>query len=394
MICNLAPGSSKSRKAEPLVVMVTTADSSFQAFQRALAHSGHECQVRRVDDVSAGLARVAGGGVNSVVLDIAARGTLDGFGRIRESAPGLPLLLWSDAEYPGLPAIAAQQGAFGYVTKASDPADLGHLLAGAARKGESAVGGAPVGGTNPSIIAVMGAKGGVGTTTVAMNVAASLTAMGSVILAELRPTFGTVQSVLYPGQGVRGLAQMLEGGPTPSKTSALLWPAPSLPGLRVLFGPQTPEECREIDPAQVGPILRHLAAEADFVVLDLPVGLSPANRSIVAASHHLALVLRPVAACVRLAKLTLNGLKTGQHFPSSIGSVVVKPAADNTFVPLVEIDDALGIPIFKVIPPAPELYAQSERARIPMVQCDPESLLAESFAALARGFQTRATGSG
>jgi MinD-like ATPase involved in chromosome partitioning or flagellar assembly len=362
-------------KGDHSVLVITAADCCFQSLENAMAGAGDPCQLRRANDLSSGLARLAGGGIHTVVLDIS-NGKLTGVIKVRDTVPHLPLVLWSNIDDERLPHFVNQYGAVGYLAPHSSPQDLKRLLAGTHHQAR------PSG----SVIAMMGAKGGVGTTTVAMNVAASLTIQGTVILAELRSSFGTVQSVLYPGQNARGIGQLRAD----IDTTHYLWPAPGVPGLRVLFGPQTPQDCGELDPTRAVTILRGLAQEADFLILDLPTGLSAANRALIEASHHLALVVKPVAHCVRLAKLTLEGVHSWEHAPQSIGTVVVKPAADGDFLPLGQIED-LGVPILKVIPPAPALCKQAERVHLPLVFCDPESLVAENFADLARCFQTQIT---
>ena len=360
-----------------LVLMVTTSAANFKALRQTVADGGGHCQVRRAHDVPTALARVAGGGVRVIVLDISGPqdgpGRLDGIGDLHDGVPELPLLVWSVSEVPGLLGIAARMGASGSVTRDVKPSELNRILKTAIGTAEpSAAAG------KAAVIAVMGAKGGVGATTVALNLAAELTARGSVILAEIRSTFGSLHGHLHPGRLVRRLTNSRSnhsGALEAPLATSVLWPAPSVARLRVLFGPQTAEECGEIDPARATAILQQLAGAADFVVVDLPVALSPANRAILGASEYLALVLDPIPACLRLGKLTLDGIQTWDQTPCSVGTVVVKRSAENTSIPVTQIEAELGVPILTVIPPAPELCMQGERAHIPLIQCDPDSLV-------------------
>jgi Flp pilus assembly CpaE family ATPase len=193
---------------------------------------------------------------------------------------------------------------------------------------------------------------------------------------------------------IRGLKNRRDGDvpetPNGAMTS-LLWPVPTIAGLRVLFGPQTSADCAEIEPATATTLLRALAAEADFVVVDLPASLSVANRAILGASHYMTLVVEPIPICMRLGKLTLEAILRWEKAPVSIGTTVVRQGREGVPVPLAEIEAELGVPIQTVVPPAPEFRLQGERTRVPMIQSDPDSPVAESFVALARGFalQTR-----
>jgi pilus assembly protein CpaE len=310
--------------------------------------------------------------------------------KIHASAPELPVMMWADGDDPGRADLASRAGAQGCVTAETSPEELARLLAGvldvwqSAEPGASDVARAPAKAT---VIAVMGVKGGVGTTTVAMNVAAALTGRGSVILAEIRPTFGSLHAYLNPGRMIRGFTNRQNGdGAAHGAMTSLLWPLPTVAGLRVLFGPQSSEDCVEIEPASASTLLLELAAEADFVVADLPPSLSDANRAILGASHYLTLVVEPVPVCMRLGKLTLEAIRGWEKTPASIGTAVVKQGWESAPVPLAEIETELGIPIQTVVPPAPELRLQGQRTRVPMIQCDLNSLVADSFITLARGF--------
>ncbi len=374
--------------------MVTPNAGNFEALRRAVTQGGFNCEARRAHDVSMALARVAGGGVQAVVFDVSGPG--EGLGKtagltqFRQAQPAMPLLIWSVTENAELAALVSQTGASGYITRESNPAEWKEILCSKLRSPEPPERPLTI-NPNPtekaSVIAVMGAKGGVGTTTVAINVAAALTARGRVILAEIRPCFGSLQVHFRPGRRVRGLANWQAGAD--SGVTSLLWPSPSTPRLRVLFGPQQAEDCRQLEPGDAVRILRHLAAEADFVVVDLAVSLSEANRAILGASHYMMLVLEPSSAGVRLGKLTLEGIQNWDRTPASIGAVVVKRTVEGVPIPLPEIESELGVSILKVIPPAPELCVQSERERVPMVQCESDNLAADNLIALAQCFHSQ-----
>lgn len=373
----------------PVVLMVTARAGNFDALCRAIKEGGRQYETRRADDVSAALARLAGGGVHSALVDVSGKADnaakIECVRRFRAAAPELPVILWSASEDPGIAATAAQAGADGWLTNGSTPQEVIHVLSGVLENLESA---RVQPASNATIIAVMGVKGGVGATTVAMNIAAALSTRGSVILAEIRPMFGSLQAYFQPGRMIRGFPNQREAGAIERAADVVrwLWPVPGVDGLRVLFGPQTPRDCGDISLASANLVVRALAAQADFLVVDLPASLSAANRAILGESHHLALVLEPVQACLRMGHLTLEGIRGWEQIPASIATVVVKQSSDGVPLPPTSIEAELGIPIHCVVPPAPELCIQGERARLPLVRCNPDSLAAESFVTLASRF--------
>ena len=374
----------------PIILMVSTRSSSVEAIARAVNVGIQQFQTRRADDVPTALARLAGGGIHSVLIDVSGQTdpatSLESVRRLRASLSRFPIILWSDTEDASLAALAAQAGVSGWLSLGSSQREVIRLLSGVVESGAPTAPG--IDSSAPAIatiVTVMGVKGGVGTTTVATNIAAALTSHGSVILAEIRPIFGTLATFFQPGRMVRGFP-----GSNPSAPEAdvvrSLWPVPGVPGLRILFGPQTPLDCAEISPSTAASLLRKLGTEADFVVVDLPPSLSASTTTILGASHHLALVVNPLAACLKLGNSILEGIRRCETTPTSIGSVVVRLTSEGTPTSPAEIEAETGVPIHAVVPPAPELSTQGARTRLPLIQSDPQSLVAEGFIALAHRF--------
>lgn len=375
---------------QTIILMLSGSADNFDGLTRTVSACDPRYQTRRADDVATALARVAGGGVVLVLVDVSAGqeilAALARVDQLRSAAPGLPLAIWADASTSNAAALASRAGILGCVAGSGDLRELKRILETAVERRDSLATRTRPAPANATVVAVMGVKGGVGTSTVAMNTAAALTASGSVILAEIRPMFGSLHSHFHPGRMIRGFSNHGSVESAESETRGSLWPVPGVPGLRVLFGPQTPADCGEIEGPGAAAFLYKLADEADFVVVDLPVSLSAANRAILGASHHLLLVLDPSAPCLALGQLTLEGIQSWARRPASIAAVVVKHHSEGLSLSLPDIESGLRIPISGVILPAPDLCLHGERARLPMIQCDPESLAADSFLALARCF--------
>jgi Flp pilus assembly CpaE family ATPase len=66
-----------------------------------------------------------------------------------------------------------------------------------------------------------------------------------------------------------------------------------------------------------------------------------------------------------------------------MGAVIVNRAPLSVSASLAEVEHQLGIPIFGVIPPAPDVCCAAQNAHVPLVEFDPESLAAGSLVALA-----------
>jgi pilus assembly protein CpaE len=96
------------------------------------------------------------------------------------------------------------------------------------------------------VVGFIGAKGGVGTTTVTLNVASVLARQKSVVAVELRSCYGTFGPQLGCNVGAN-LGDLLELDPERIDERTLSRALVNLPsGLGVLFGPQKADEFRDI----------------------------------------------------------------------------------------------------------------------------------------------------
>jgi len=230
-----------------------------------------------------------------------------------------------------------------------------------------------------AILAFVGAKGGVGTTTLALNAASLLARHHRVILTELRPQCGALYHYFRTRPTPRNLADLLGGEPARTRVAdvqACLWQYTGLPGLRVLFGPQSIDEPMALSPAHVRVVLDSLAQLADYVVLDLPPACSEANRAAVQRSDLLALVLERDPICLLSARVMLEAFEKWKIMPQVAGAVVVNRVALALPFDLSEVETQLGIPLFGAIPPAPELCLAARQALTPLVVFDADSLAA------------------
>ena len=130
------------------------------------------------------------------------------------------------------------------------------------------------------VLGFIGAKGGVGTTTVAVNVAMALSqSKRDVIAVELAPFIGTLR--FYANRDkARSLDELLDLDPTQiteQKLSQCLVTASS--GTRLLLGPSEAHQIGNLRSEQAEAICSGLARMADLVVVDFGCFQSDANRS-------------------------------------------------------------------------------------------------------------------
>jgi MinD-like ATPase involved in chromosome partitioning or flagellar assembly len=242
------------------------------------------------------------------------------------------------------------------------------------------------------VIGFIGAKGGVGTTTTALNVAVALAMKGkSVILAEIRPTFGTLAFHLnqHPAKNLRTLLDIPPERIGRHELNSVLCKGPA--GLWLLFGPKEQEDqFPEIDPRQAEAIVKGLSQLAEFVILDLPSQPSAATRAVVGLCQFAAVVSEREPGSVRAGKAVVKQLEAWGARGNLVGGIVRIGAiiVNRVIFPinmlnLAEIQSQMGCEIVAVIPSAASENVRALTDGVPLVLLQPDSDIALTFGEIA-----------
>lgn len=239
-------------------------------FQTTVASSGPEA-----------LAQLSQALPDLLILDVMMPG-MDGFEVLRRvrgnpATAHLPVIMLSAKGEVRDRVTGLRTGADDYITKPADPLELvARVEAVLARiqRGTATERG--------RVFAFIGAKGGVGTTTVAINVGAALSrgaaprapgtvqhpSSSQVILAELRRGLGSAAAYLglHPRRTLGDLISDPQGISESAVRAALTAHAC---GLRLLPAPSDIPELGPCEPSFAESLLEHLARSAHFVLLDL-----------------------------------------------------------------------------------------------------------------------------
>ena len=375
---------------KPKVLLVEDSPGDARLIWEMLAEvKGAQIDLKYADRLSAGLERLAAGGIDVVLLDLSLpdSGGLDTFTKVHAQAPQVPIIVLTGLDDESLAVEAVRGGAQDYLVKGQVD---GNLLMRAIRyaierhrahaewvhKAQRVEPG--------KVLGFIGAKGGVGTTTVSLNVASALAKQKNTVVAvELRPYFGTfsIQMSQSPVENLRNLLELDPGSINERELSMRLFNTPS--GLRVLFGPQKADEFKEIEPNQAEAVIEGLAGIADFVVIDLPCYASGASQAAIRHCAFVGLVIEPEPSCVVAGKVTLELLKSWGIGGELVGVVVVNRAALSLSVRLTEIRSQLGCEIVGVVPPAAEAFVAAQERGAPLVLCQPDHIAAVSLAEMA-----------
>jgi DNA-binding response OmpR family regulator len=239
----------------------------------------------------------------------------------------------------------------------------------------------------------IGAKGGVGTTTVALNIAVALAKREKTTIAvELRPYFGTFSLQLGQAstQNLGGLLALEPEAIDERELNIRLTNHST--GLRILFGPQKVDQYREIRPDQAEAVVTGLIRIADYTIVDLPCCPSSASQAALRRCNFAVLVVEPEPSCVQAAKVTLELLKSWGVSGGLVGSVIVNRTASAMPMKFDEIASQLDCRVIGVVQLATEACLSAQKRGVPLVASQPDNPASANLTELADKLSSSSAG--
>jgi len=237
-------------------------------------------------------------------------------------------------------------------------------------------------GSSCRVIGFTGAKGGVGTTTVALNVAVALVEAGQkVIYVGLSPHVAAASWLLQMPEtpALRDSSVRLDDINRDYVAKLLMQHST---GLEVLcLSPWTREVGSPVSTELFVALLRELKGLAAYVILDFPLEPSFSSMLFLSHCHILDLVMETDSLCLALAKKQVEFIQSQSTTPILLTPVNRSgiPPADG----LQGIQDQVGYEVPVLIPPAHELCHTAGVKRLPIVCINPNSVPALQFVKLS-----------
>jgi CheY-like chemotaxis protein/MinD-like ATPase involved in chromosome partitioning or flagellar assembly len=342
-------------------------DSLEVAKQELLAH---DYQVLTASNGVEGLRKVQAEEPDLLILDVMLPG-LDGFEvchRLRTTlqAAELPIIMLSAKAQETDKSTGLKVGANEYLTK---PVNLSELVASVERLLAKK---SPLPPTKRRAVAFIGSKGGVGTSTVVVNIAIALAQEGSsVILIDLCPYFGTVPLLL----GLQPEQATLNIPKSPGGLEALLITHES--GVRMLPTPQTPEDYRKINPSDVNNLLEELRTVAQYLLIDIPAHPSNITNAALTKCDLVAVVARSSHGSLASIDSTTSLLTKMGIERERFGVVLIESGEPY------QMDFKIEIPLLGIIPYDAKGCFEAEERRKPVILAKPNSAMASALRELA-----------
>lgn len=324
-----------------------------------------------------------------IVLDIMMP-DLDGYEvtrRLREDpvTANIPIIMFTAKTQVDDKILGLEVGADDYLTKPTQPRELvAHIKAALLRlkKTSELTAQKPRG----FMTGVLAAKGGLGVTTVVLNVGIAIRRITNkdIIVAEFRPGQGSI-SLALGLKNPEGLNRLIQQKPieiTAHDVEVEL--LDYLTGIRLLLSSFNPRDVQyEFASDAFNAIARQLPYLASYVLVDLGPGLSPLNGKVLNHCDQLIVITEPVPQTVIQTKILIQDLLSHGIGEGRIKVTLLNRLRTSLQLSWTQVQDQLGMNITSVITPAPELAYQAASQNIPIITQQPDGLTADQFYKLA-----------
>jgi len=244
-------------------------------------------------------------------------------------------------------------------------------------------GAAPAEGSRGRQVTVFSPKGGVGKTTLAVNLAVALSENGAkrVVLVDLDLAFGDVAITLqlFPARTIADTVH-LESGLDFTVLEPLLTDYRGQ--LSALVAPVQPDAKDNIPPSLVGRILNLLKSHFDFVVVDTSPSFDEYALQAFDETDEMLLVTTldvPTLKNVKVAVETLDLL----NFPKPRRRLVLNRADDKVGLTPDKVESTLGMTISAPIPTSSQV-AHATNSGEPIISAQPRHPVSQAINKLAR----------
>jgi pilus assembly protein CpaE len=227
------------------------------------------------------------------------------------------------------------------------------------------------------VITVFGSKGGLGKTTIAVNLAVKLAEKKKkVALIDLDLQFGDVH-VFLDIEPKDTIAELIQEVCTPNIDSVRSYMVVHSSGVHVLCGPKSPEYAEVISADKVQSLLSLLRSYYDYVIIDTPPTFNEVALTAIESSSTVLFVTGLDISILKNSKLSMSILDSLQQKEKI--KVLVNRAVEINSITLDDVQKILNCPIWARIPSDYKIAVTSLNRGVPFVSYAPNTKLSQSL---------------
>jgi pilus assembly protein CpaE len=319
--------------------------------------------------------------IGFVALDSNADKALELVASLAKTAPNCAILVTSSSTDGNLILRTMRAGAKEFLTQPLKVEDLSHALQ---RVSNQRSGGGGASGRGCKLVAVTGATGGVGSTSLAVNLGCSLAAdeANSVVLLDLDLCLGDADVFLdtIPEYTLYDVAQnigrldltLLKRSLTKHDT-----------GLYLLPRPVQLEDARHITIDELTRVLGLLRASFTHIIIDTSKGFNALDMQVLTEADEVLLVTQLDLPCLRNVVRLMMSFKESNHFEEKVKIVVNRAGYDTGQISLRKAQETIGREIFWQVPNDYRVMVEVRNNGVPLVQQAPKAAITQSINQLA-----------
>jgi pilus assembly protein CpaE len=319
--------------------------------------------------------------VGFVALDSNPDKALELIASLAKSAPDCAVLVISSSTDGNLILRTMRAGAKEFLTQPLKPEDLAAALQRVSRQRFGGAGGSARG---CMMIALTGATGGVGTTSLAVNLGCALAGneANSVVLLDLDLCLGDADVFLdtIPEYTLSDVAQninrldltLLKRSLTKHET-----------GLYLLPRPVQLEDARLITNDELTRVLGLLKASFTHIIVDTSKGFNQLDMHVLSEADEVLLVTQLDLPCLRNVVRLMTSFKESAKFDDRVKIVVNRVGYDTGQISLRKAQDTIGRQIYWQVPNDYRVMVEVRNNGVPLVQQAPKAAITQSINQLA-----------
>ena len=299
---------------------------------------------------------------------------------LNESAPQCSILVVSSSTDGNLILRAMRAGAKVFLTR---PVRIEDLVSALERIGDRRGGTGSSKSRGSSVIAVAGATGGVGSTSLAVNLGCALAAnpKNSVVLVDLDLSLGDADVFLdtIPDYTLVDVAQNVSRLDF-ALLKRSLTKHPS--GLFLLPRPMQLEDCALITPDDLQRVFGLLKATFSHLIVDLSKSYSPVDMFALELANHALLVTQLDLPCLRnVVRLMMSFNERG--LKDKVKVVVNRVGLDNGQISLKKAQDTIGREIYWQLPNDYRVMVEVRNNGVPLLEQAPKAAITQAISQMA-----------
>ncbi len=320
--------------------------------------------------------------IGLVCIDADPEKALDLVAQIGEASPACAVLVVSSSSDGNLILQALRAGAKEFLTR---PVRIEDLLGALGRISERRGGSGGGRSRGSQVIAVAGATGGVGTTSIAVNLGCALAAheMNSVALIDLDLCLGDADVFLdtIPDYTLVDVAQNVTRLDFTLLKRSL---TKHSSGLYLLPRPVQIEDMRLIGAEDLQRVIGLLKATFTHLVLDLSKSFNTIDMMALEMANHILLVTQLDLPCLRNVVRLMMSFGEMDNMAGKVKIVVNRAGLEQGQITLKKAEETIGKEIFWQLPNDYRTMVEVRNNGVPLLEQAPKTAITQSVVGLAR----------